>query len=252
MKVDERKPLFRVTNSSALTFLMLLCLFSTIINYQSSTKTLSHFISTELVVRHLVNLEKIAYSKPWFFGSRSTTRGHNASVSYVVDFLKNHTDYTVWTEPVVVQDQTDFKPPTLTISISSSNSSYSVPEHDILTLSGSGTSDLTDSKLAHISDCSEGQLTELGGVGNRAALIPLNPPSIDTKCPGICDRIIAVVEAGATGVIVYPRPFTSGYPRPLPPSGRIRCSNDQFRRFREIPAVMLGQKSGYEVLRYSR
>ncbi|KAJ3277756.1 Leucyl aminopeptidase yscIV, partial [Blyttiomyces sp. JEL0837] len=54
-------------------------------------------------------------SQPRYGGSRSTTRGYNASVKYVVDFLHNHTDYHVWIQPVVIKDQTELSPPLFTI-----------------------------------------------------------------------------------------------------------------------------------------
>ena len=213
-------------------------------------KGLADIVSTPLVLTHLKHLEAIAASDPRYGNSRSTTRGFNASAIYVADFLRNHTDYTVWFQPVVVKEQTDFSPPVLTIRAANSSKTFE-PSIEVMTMVGSTSGNVTDANIIHISGCDESDLDRISS--NTVVLLPeFATPGIpvNPSCSNLCARVVAVVNAGAQGVITYPSPYAIGYPRPLPP-GRLRgCTEDQYAVVSKIPGVALGQKSGSQLLRW--
>ncbi|KAJ3188472.1 hypothetical protein HK101_009158 [Irineochytrium annulatum] len=221
--------------------------------------------NVSLVMRHLKNLEAIARSKPEYGGSRSTTRGHNASVEYVVDFLKNHTNYRVWTQPVTVLEQTDFSPPTLiahstppsldvnvTDPLTAPTRTY-VAGQEVATFRGSGKGILDTSLAFHVAGCDP--LLDLAIFTTRRMAVAVvggfnavPGRGIDPRCPTVCSRAAAAVRAGAKGLIIYPSLTSTGYPRPLNPVTRWRCTEEDTGVINAVPAVVMSQSAGQDIL----
>ncbi|KAJ3105183.1 hypothetical protein HDU96_008667 [Phlyctochytrium bullatum] len=210
------------------------------------------------VIEHLKNLEKIA-NDPSHGGSRSTTRGYNASAEYVVGFLKNHTDYNVWTQPVTVIDQRDRAPPVLIAfskekvnGVFEKKSSAYAPGVDVASFRGSGSGSLEESLAFHVVGCDP--VVDLGVFAKFEKAIAVvgysSAPgrAVDPKCVNYCSRAAAAVKAGAAGVVFYPSPVAYGYPRPLPPFPRGRCTEDDYAALGSVPVVGLSQNAGFDLL----
>ncbi|KAJ3201365.1 hypothetical protein HDU67_001388 [Dinochytrium kinnereticum] len=220
---------------------------------------MSSAVNVTHVINHLKNLERIANEKPEHGGSRSTTRGYNASAEYVVGFLKNHTDYNVWTQPVTVTDQRDRAPPVLiAFGPSESNStaqrvgSAFEPVTQFATMRGSGSGSLQESLAFHVAGCDP--LLDLAIFSTRRDAIAVvgfaNTPgrNADPACPSYCSRAAAAIRAGAKGVVFYPAPMPYGYPRPTPPPNRGRCSAADYEQLKKVPVVSMSQDAGFSLL----
>ncbi|KAI9336912.1 hypothetical protein BDR26DRAFT_864199 [Obelidium mucronatum] len=181
-------------------------------------------VSVERVVAHLTRLQEIARENG---GSRSVAQsGFKASVDYVVGTLKNETTLKVWTESLWVFDQVDAKAPTLRVR----NKTFT-PRIDFMTATYSGSGSLSFTPPSHYS--------RLGPSS------PTRPSSQD-----LCTRVAyAISVLGAKAVIVSTSPVTTGYPRPLAPSGRLprTCTPEQVSIFATVPILSLSQQLSWEL-----
>ncbi|TPX64033.1 hypothetical protein CcCBS67573_g08521 [Chytriomyces confervae] len=200
------------------------------------------------VIKHLTKLEQIAASHG--NGSRSITRGFNASFDYVEGFLKNLTDYTVWAESLTVQDQVDYDVPSLSL-----DSLSLTPNADFMTGTGSGSGAVSNLPLVYVGGCNSAVDTTSQSAP-FVALLTQTPPSIDASRPNatnacdlsLCGRIAyAVANLGASAVLVAKQPSAQGYPQPLAPSGRLpKCNPDQASIVASVPVFMLSQAASWE------
>ncbi|KAI9346037.1 hypothetical protein DFJ73DRAFT_838634 [Zopfochytrium polystomum] len=250
--------------------------------------------NVENVLRLLRKLESIAKGNPSFGGSRSTTRGHAASVDFAVAFLQNHTRLSVRRQPFQVKGQKDGAPPLFVAKAAAAPHAQGMvrnysAETEVATAVGSGSGALQGAPAFHVLGCdpvldlaafkaNPGAIAVVGvdGAPSRslataatsASLEPTDPfsdiagpsslppsrlafPSLGAtpSCPRACDRAAAAIRAGAKGVVFYPRLTPYGYPWALPPSRRIRCTDQaDFELFQSVPVVALSQEAGYDVL----
>ncbi|KAI8832017.1 hypothetical protein BC829DRAFT_409191 [Chytridium lagenaria] len=201
-----------------------------------------------LLFPHLFNVPSLAKDHD---GSRSTTRGYNASAEYIIGFLRNHTDYTVWTQPVTVTDQRDRSSPILKLHDTSINTLTFEPSVDYASFRGSGSGSLINSLAFHVIGCEPLDLSIFTTRPNAIAVIGMtNAPGriVNPLCPTYCSRAAAAVKAGAKGIIFYPNPLAYGYPRPLPPSIRGRCSAEDYAELGKVPVVGMSQSAGFGIL----
>ncbi|KAJ3412110.1 hypothetical protein HDV05_001204 [Chytridiales sp. JEL 0842] len=248
---------------------------------------LSEQVSKDNVMRHLQNLENIAKASN---GSRSTVNGHRKSVEYIAGFLKNHTDFKVWTQPVKVLDQVDYEKPYFASVVS--GGSYSKTEGDVEakvagnhhqngvdlqqeeyfgrpsqeiealgsvvykpvidfgTFGGTGSGSLKNISTHFVTGCDPTLDLAPFAKSPLVALIPMNASpnrNPNPSCSTWCSRAAAAVSAGAKGIIMVPSTLTTGYPRPLPPSLRTRCTNEEYGILSKVPGVGVSQALGYEL-----
>ncbi|KAI8842462.1 hypothetical protein BJ741DRAFT_593229 [Chytriomyces cf. hyalinus JEL632] len=196
------------------------------------------------VIKHLTNLEQIAASHG--NGSRSITRGFNASFDYVEGFLKNFTDYTVSCR--------------LLIFLTSSRRircGQNPPNADFMTGTGSGSGAVNNLPLVYVGGCNS-VVDKTSQSSHFVALLTQTPPSITASRPNatnacdlsLCGRIAyAVANLGASAVLVSKQPSAEGYPQPLAPSGRLpKCNPDQASIVASVPVFMLSQAASWEFM----
>ncbi|KAJ3350303.1 hypothetical protein HDU83_009774 [Entophlyctis luteolus] len=202
----------------------------------------------EHVVSYLKELQKIAQDNG---GSRAVNGpGFNASVDFVVSFLRSNTNLNVWTEPFSITEQVDRNPASLSIKSSFASSSVTYEQRtDFLTATGSGSGNITDARLIIASGC-DPAIDILPSDEPFVAIIPqTNSRKPSTECDNsLCSRVAYAITNGARAVLLTSTPTAIGYPRPLAPSGRLRCPTSLQPLFGTLPILSLGQSASWDAI----
>ncbi|KAJ3268947.1 hypothetical protein HDV01_002086 [Terramyces sp. JEL0728] len=196
--------------------------------------------STENVIHHLKNLEKLAGKHD---NSRSVANGHAASVDYVVAALAQLNEtFTYHIQEVSINVQVDSEPPLFLIKTSKTGNITFEPRIDVATYPGSGSVILDKVAVKFISGCSVNQKFQKDWI---AAI----DTSLSLPC-SVCQRLIESIDAGARGVVLFNKPGnTKGYPHALPPQpGRCGRDPENHAKIQKIGAVQLSDYAAFQFL----
>ena len=189
------------------------------------------------VISYLTAFQRIALENG---GSRSVVNGHKASVSFVLDLLKQfNTTFEVQEQEIYVPVQVDEEPPFLSFQ----EKSLYEPRLQIATVQGSGSSWVEKARIYMISECSQEEFIKRKG--DWIALIYAHA----SKCSP-CDRLVNAIQQGASAAIFINTPGNQeGYPHPLPPRPG-RCG--RYAKYREemkkIGIVSLSDDAAFDFL----
>ncbi|KAJ3122254.1 hypothetical protein HK100_012069 [Physocladia obscura] len=202
--------------------------------------------SSDRVEENLLQLQRIAAAARG--GSRSVGDGFNASAAFVVAALANDTQLKVWTEELLVKDQVDYATPLFSAaSLRARDRVYSA-RLDFLTAFGSGSGTVTDLPLVIVPGC-DPKLDSLPDYPFVALILEAAPPT-KVGCDNcLCGRVSLAIKGGAKAVLLAATPISSGYPRPLAPSGRFSCPPPyNASLFASLPILSLGQEASWDIV----
>jgi Peptidase family M28 len=242
MKIAVRKPL------KSKYFLFLLAAILILFHFYYTSKTAQIKVSSANVIEILKSFEAIADSHG---SSRSVTKGHKATMEYVMNRLKGMPSLDVTQQPVMLKVQVDESPPKLGYKKHKSDTVVTFkPRLQVATVKGSGSCRLSQSFLISYQSCpgkydwfkQEYQDVKPGWV----ALID----GADSDLCSPCDRLISAIKTGAHGAIFVNRPGNSeGYPHPLPPSpGRCGRTSKYRDYMKKIGIVSLSDDAAFSIL----
>jgi len=166
-------------------FLLLVCLASLCVA-QSSTQS----VSVDRIVGHLEALQEIATANNGNRGAGSA--GYNASVEYIVNELKTHTNYSIQLQPFSF-DQVIQKNPSVFQQVSPKEVTYKLLV-DYVLMGSTGSGDVTAAGQHAGEGCDSSAFTDF--VAGNIAIIARGNCDFGTKV----DKAAA---AGASGVIIY-------------------------------------------------
>jgi len=155
------------------------------------TGNLASFITIENLMEHLQDLEDIAYKHN---GSRAIEFGYNASLEYVLNQIREHTNFQPTIQYFNVSIFEDKYPPSLIVS-SPFNFSY-IDGVDFLNMGGyDGVANLT-ANISIVADLGCSQATYSGFVANNIALVKRG------NCT-FADKIFLAKQNNAAGILIY-------------------------------------------------
>ncbi|ORY39309.1 Zn-dependent exopeptidase [Rhizoclosmatium globosum] len=197
-------------------------------------------VDVAAVVANLKTLEEIGRHSRSVAGT-----GFAQSVAFVKETLENNTDFAVWTEALVVEEQVDDEKPSLVVG----NTAFT-PRIDFLTATYSGSGVVKNATLVPLAGCRSSDAPQLE---NWVALVSSQPSRQETTpdCDNsLCARVAFAIEAGAKAVLVSVNPTAQGYPNPLAPSGRLpRTCNTPSNRaiYSKAPILSLSQSLSWSL-----
>ncbi|KAJ3301051.1 hypothetical protein HDU76_005877, partial [Blyttiomyces sp. JEL0837] len=178
-------------------------------------------VTRENLVKHLAALESVAASDRKFGNSRSVMNGYNASVEYVVNQLKSHTDYDITLQPFTFPFFENIEPPKLSYTSSSIDL---VPFKDFNTLTNSGSGNIKDAKIKVIQNgCRPRDFEKLKK--NTVVLLSREvvPGSPGSKKCNYRSKVTNAINAGAVAALIY-----TTLPMGGPVLGRVGSDADDF------------------------
>jgi hypothetical protein len=186
-------------------------------NSDSKLDTVLNYVRMNRVEGHLKSLYNIAKSTS---NSRSILNGYNASATYIVGILREHTDYDIELQPFEIDIFYDVMPPALEIH---------GKKYDVSTVTHSGSGSIINGKIVLVySGCS---VSDYASVQPNDILLLFKEGPCDYK-----SMLQLGADSGPSAIMLYSN---------LPGSGPVSAS---LKRAVSIPVIGLSHYAALEIL----